>query len=317
MRFSPTRPGREKLVKTKSMMHHIVGNLWLGSQQDADELVRKNPEKITAILNVRGADAYHPAGRDQSAEHPGKAYKYIPAPDTGFISPKHVKEALAWLREQTEKGERILIHCKYGISRSPGFLAAFMVESGISSSLEEAKAAISVHRPVQPATQMVEHVKPVVLISTLTGLPNRKAFDEGKASPFLAIADVNLMKTFNDFYGSIAGDALIRRLGRILIGVGLDPYHHQGDEFLCKGESREELEEKLSQARQIFREPFQLYADGRIQAIEGTDFSFGIGTSPEQEQAALNEAKKNATAQNESPEWLRRIVGMGGRGQAW
>jgi GGDEF domain-containing protein/predicted protein tyrosine phosphatase len=298
------------------MMHHIVNNLWLGSQHDADELLRHNPEKITAILNVRGPDAYHPPGRDQSAEHPGKVYKCIPAPDTGILSPKHVKEALVWLREQTEKGERILIHCKHGISRSPGFLVAFMVESGISSSPEEAKTAISAHRPVQPATQRVEHTKPPVLISALTGLPNRQAFDEGRASPFVAIADVDLMKTFNDFYGSIAGDALIRRLGKILVGVGLDAYHHQGDEFLCKGESRQALETKLSQARQIFREPFQLYADSRIQTIEGTDFSFGIGTSPEEQQAALNAARK-AAARNESPEWLRKIVAMGGPGHVW
>ena len=117
-------------------MDHIINNLWLGSQQDADELIRNNPEKITAILNVRGADAYRPPGRDQASEHPGKAYKWIPAPDTGVVYPEHVKEALVWLQEQADKHERILIHCKYGISRSPAFLAAFMVESGISSSLE-------------------------------------------------------------------------------------------------------------------------------------------------------------------------------------
>jgi GGDEF domain-containing protein len=297
------------------MMDQIIKNLWLGSQQDADELVRNNPEKITAILNVRGPDAYKPPGRDQAAEHPGKAYKWIPAPDTGVIYPEHVKEALLWLQEQTDKGERILIHCKHGISRSPGFLAAFMVESGISPSLEEAKTTISVHRDVQPATLIVEPVRRVVLISALTGLPNRLAFDEGEASPFVAIADVDLMRVFNDFYGQIAGDALLRRLGEILIGVGLDAYHDQGDEFLCKGESREELNARLSQARQIFRGAFQIYAEGRIQTIEGTDFSFGIGTSPEEEEAALSEAK--AAARNESPEWLRKIIGAGGRGQVW
>ena len=92
-------------------MDHIVNNLWLGSQDDADQLVRKNPEKISAILNVRGPDAYQPPGRDQSAEHPGKAYKWIPAPDTGIISVSHTKEALLWLQQQTDKQERILIHC--------------------------------------------------------------------------------------------------------------------------------------------------------------------------------------------------------------
>jgi GGDEF domain-containing protein/predicted protein tyrosine phosphatase len=297
-------------------MHHIVNNMWLGSQRDADELVRNNPEQITAILNVRGADAYDPPGRDQAAEHPDKAYKWIPAPDVGTISPKHVKEALLWLREQTDKRKRILIHCKHGISRSPAFLAAFMVENGISPSLEEAIATISVHRPVHPATQIVEHVKPVLLISALTGLPNRQAFDEGTATPFVAIADIDLMRVFNDSYGHIAGDKLLRRLAKILISVGLDAYHHRGAEFLCKGESRQELNAKLSQARRIFREPFEVYADGRIQTIEGTDFSFGIGTSPEEQEAALNEAKK-ATARNESPEWLRKIIGTGGNGRVW
>ncbi|MGA7558297.1 MAG: hypothetical protein WCF61_05525 [Terriglobales bacterium] len=294
------------------MMQHIVNDLWLGSQQDADELVRKNPEKITAILNVRGPDAYYPLGRDQSAEHPGKAYKYIPAPDIGIIYPGHVKEALGWLHEQTR--ERILIHCRHGISRSPGFLAAFMVESGIASTLEEAKAAISVHRSVCPATPIAETVKPVLLISALTELPNRQAFEEGKASPFVVIAEVDLMTIFNDCYGRIAGDALLRRLGKILISVGLDAYHHHGDRFLCKGESREELSAKLSEARRIFGEPFQVYADGRIQSIEGADFSFGIGTTPEEEEAALRAAK---TKQKRSPEWLRKIVETGGQGKLW
>jgi GGDEF domain-containing protein len=297
------------------VMQHIVNNLWLGSQDDADKLVRHNPEKITAILNVRGADAYYPPGRDQSAEHPGKAYKWIPAPDIGTISPKHVREAMVWLREQTDKNERILLHCKYGISRSPAFLAAFMVESGISPNLEEAKAKISVHRRVQPAVLIVEHVKPVLLISALTGLPNRQAFDNGRASPFVAIADVDRMRIFNHCYGHIAGDALLRRLAKILISVGLDAYHQRGDEFLCKGECREELSTKLSQARQIFREAFQVYAEGRVQTIEGTDFSFGIGTNWGEQEAALNHARQEAA--REQPEWLRKIVGMGGAGGVW
>jgi hypothetical protein len=99
------------------------------------------------------------------------------------------------------------------------------------------------------------------------------------------------------FYGRIAGDALLRRLGKILITVGLDAYHHRADRFLCKGESRQELNARLSQARQIFREPFQVYGDGRIQTIEGAEFSFGIGTTPEEEEAALCEAKRAYSAE--------------------
>ena len=295
-------------------MHHIVNNLWLGSQRDADGLVRNNPENITAILNVRGPDAYNPPGHDQSAEHPGKTYKYIPAPDIESIYPKHVKEAVQWLREQTGKGARILIHCKHGISRSPAFLAAFMVESGISPNLEEAKAAISARRPVHPATQLEDLAKPVP-VSTLTGLPNRHAFDQGKAAPFVAVADIDLMKVFNESFGPIAGDTLIRRLAKILVGVGLDTYHQQGDEFLCKGESLEELNDKLTRARKLFQETFEVYSGGRMQNIEGMDFSFAVETSPEQVAAALRAVK--TAAEKESPEWLRKILGTGGPGGSW
>jgi GGDEF domain-containing protein/protein tyrosine phosphatase (PTP) superfamily phosphohydrolase (DUF442 family) len=298
-------------------MKHIVNNLWVGSQSDADDLIRANPEMITAILNVRGPDAFRPPGRDQSAEHPGKSYKWIPAPDVERIYPNHVKEAVAWLREQTEKGERILVHCKHGLSRSPAFLAAFMVESGISSSLEVAQAAILVHHPAIFATQVFESAVPVILVSALTGLPNRRAFDEGPTSPFVAIADVSYMGMFNETFGHIAGDKLLRRMGSVLTSARLDAYHSSEDKFLCKAESAEELNAKLLQARHAFAEAFEAYAEGRIQAIEGTEFSFAIGPSVVDAEKALAAVKKAAAGRKVPPEWLRRIVAAGGRGQDW
>lgn len=297
-------------------MHHIVNNLWLGSQQDADDLVHDNPEKITAILNVRGPDAYHPPGRDQSSQHPGKAYKWIPAPDTGILSPDHVREALLWLQEQTANQQRILIHCKHGISRSPGVLAAFLVKSGISGNLAQAIAAIKIRRNVQPAAQMLESSAQITLTSALTGLPNRQAFDRARPSPFVAVVDVDLMKIFNQSYGRIAGDLLLRRLAKILIGVGLDVYYDRADEFLCKGESPGELNAKLAQARKLFRESFQIYADGRIRTIEGTDFSSGVGATSEEQNVALREAKR-ASFLKPSPDWLREIIATTSHGQAW
>lgn len=294
-------------------MHHIVNNLWLGSQQDADALARNNPENITAILNVRGPDAYHPPGRDQSGDHPGKAYKWIPAPDNGVLSREHVKEALAWLQEQTDKHQRILIHCNAGISRSPAFLSAFMVKIGICSTLDEAKAAIRVHRAVQPALQFAESDKRV-LLSPLTGLPNFQAFEDGKASPFVAVVDVDYLRFFNEYFGHIAGDVLLRRIAKALVGAGLDAYHYQADKFLCKGESREELTNKLVQAREFCREPFQIYFHGGARTIEGAGFSFGIGANAAEMQAALQRSKK-ARLGNESPAWLRDVIATSGHRQ--
>jgi GGDEF domain-containing protein len=186
-----------------------------------------------------------------------------------------------------------------------------MVDSGLSSNLENAKAAILVHRPVHFATLVTEPVRPVQLVSDLTGLPNRRAFDDGKTFLFVAIADVSDMRAFNDMYGRIPGDKLLHRLADILVSVGLDAYHDHGNRFLCKAESRSELSTRLSEARRMLREPFQLYADGRIQSIEGADFSFGIGETLQEASAALYEAQK---LQRGPTEWLRKILGCGGYG---
>jgi predicted signal transduction protein with EAL and GGDEF domain len=131
-------------------------------------------------------------------------------------------------------------------------------------------------------------------VSEMTGLPNRRAFDERTTSPFVAMSDVDNLKPINDRFGYSVGDMLIRRFAEVLTSVGLDPYHHLGGTFLCKGESYQELNLKLSQARQILRQqPFSVSdVDGRVIAIESAEFSFGIGTTVEEAEVSLGQQKK-------------------------
>lgn len=86
-----------------------------------------------------------------------------------------------------------------------------------------------------------EEMRRALLVSDKTGLPNRRAFDEGEISPWVAMSDVNGLKALNDKFGYYAGDVLICRFADVLIDVGLDAYHDKGDEFLCKGKSFREL----------------------------------------------------------------------------
>ena len=132
------------------------------------------------------------------------------------------------------------------------------------------------------------------LVSEMTGLPNRRAFDERSTSPFVAISDVDNLTPINDRFGHSVGDMLLRRFAEVLTSVGLDPYHHLGGTFLCKGESYQELNIKLSKARQILRQqPFSVYdAGGRMTAIESAEFSFGIGTTVEEAEVSLGQQKK-------------------------
>jgi len=129
-----------------------------------------------------------------------------------------------------------------------------------------------------------EEMRLALLVSGKTGLLNRRAFAEGGVSPFVAMSDVNGLKALNDQFGYAAGDILIRRFAEVLTSVGLDAYHDKGDEFLCKAESYQALNLRLSQAQQLLREqPFVVCGlDGRIASIPGADFCFGIGTNLEE-----------------------------------
>ena len=140
-----------------------------------------------------------------------------------------------------------------------------------------------------------EEMRHALLISDKTGLPNRRSFDEGDVSPWIAMSDVNGLKALNDEFGYSAGDALIRRFAEVLIRVGLDAYHDKGDEFLFKGKTYQDLNEKLSQAQRILRqEPFPVLAvdGGRITTVPGADFCFGIGTDLKEAEVSLKRQKE-------------------------
>src|SRR5690242_6426881 len=93
-----------------------------------------------------------------------------------------------------------------------------------------------------------EEMRRALLVSEKTGLPNRRAFEEDEASTFVAMSDLDGLKALNDKFGYAAGDTLISRFAELLVTVGLDAYHFQGDEFVCKGSGFQQLNEKLGQA---------------------------------------------------------------------
>jgi len=139
-----------------------------------------------------------------------------------------------------------------------------------------------------------EEMRVALLVSEKTGGPNPRAFDEGRQSQFVAMSDVNGLKAMNEQFSYSAGDILIRRFAEVLTSVGLDAYHDKGDEFLCKGESYQELNLKLAEAQRRLREqPFVVCGlDDRIATIEGADFCFGIGTNLEEAESSLRHQKE-------------------------
>ncbi|WP_231621734.1 GGDEF domain-containing protein [Sphingomonas sp. 37zxx] len=79
------------------------------------------------------------------------------------------------------------------------------------------------HRETQELRQMLEQARGDALCDPLTGLPNRRAFEQAFAEALakgqpacVAICDVDHFKTVNDRFGHAVGDRVLRAIGQTL-----------------------------------------------------------------------------------------------------
>ena len=85
------------------------------------------------------------------------------------------------------------------------------------------------------AEMSLEEMRGLLLTSAVTGLPNRRAFEEAGSAPAVAMSDLDGLKAMNN-YGYAVGDAVLRAKADALRDTDLDAYHDKGDEFLFRGD---------------------------------------------------------------------------------
>jgi GGDEF domain-containing protein len=131
-----------------------------------------------------------------------------------------------------------------------------------------------------------------LLTSQVTGLPNRRAFDEAGAAPAVAMSDVDGLKALND-YGYETGNAVLKAKADALREVGLEAYHDKGDEFLSRGHSVEGLLALLQRARTILRYRTIVVErdDGSTLSVTGADFTYGVGKDIDEAESDLRSRK--------------------------
>jgi GGDEF domain-containing protein len=122
-----------------------------------------------------------------------------------------------------------------------------------------------------------EEMKNALLSDDLTGIANRRAYDESDKLPIQGIADIDSLKTVNDTYGYQAGDALIKAVAHSLKQAGLSTYRIGGDEIRYQETDEKTVEDKLKKAYNILSGyTFQLEdADGKKYQWKGAGFSYG------------------------------------------
>jgi diguanylate cyclase (GGDEF)-like protein len=149
----------------------------------------------------------------------------------------------------------------------------------------------------------------------LTGLPNRRAYEEAEPKTCQAVLDVDGLKWVNDRLGHPAGDALIRAVATALMDAAVEAFRVGGDEFICLFENDAEAEEKLGiVARRLEHASFLVPgATGRVRFYRGIGISYGIGRSLHEAEVALRRVKTHRqlvglrAERGERPPMLQRI----------
>src|SRR6185436_10911595 len=88
-----------------------------------------------------------------------------------------------------------------------------------------------------------------LLTDELTGLGNRRAWEQADRRPVQAMLDVEGLKWVNDNLGWAAGDELLRAVAAAIREDGALGYRLGGDEFVVQGKDRRAVESAVGRIR--------------------------------------------------------------------
>jgi diguanylate cyclase (GGDEF)-like protein len=139
-----------------------------------------------------------------------------------------------------------------------------------------------------------EEMQRALMRHELTGLRNRRAYQEAEKLPVQAAIDADSLKWFNDAMGHEAGDHALRAIASAFDAVTVEAYHIGGDEFLVQGRSEDEVRRVILRARRLLRRVTigARLADGTVIRKTGVEISYGIGHSRADSERALSQAKQ-------------------------
>jgi hypothetical protein len=123
---------------------------------------------------------------------------------------------------------------------------------------------------------------------SLTGLGNRRAYNESPRKPAQVSIDADGLKWVNDTFGHKAGDELIRRIADGLKNTSLKAYHPSGDEFWAEADENIDVDGEIKRAKDyLSANPVTVsLPDGTTKTFVGA-FSYGKGRSQQEAEQAL------------------------------
>ena len=139
-----------------------------------------------------------------------------------------------------------------------------------------------------------EQMKAALLTHELTGIPNRRAYEDSPKKAAQVSVDVDSLKWLNDNAGHESGDQLLKAVAQAMHEeTGGNAYHISGDEFTAQADSHEEAESAMARVRSRLAEAKLTFAhpDGRTITLSGIGVSHGTGSTLETAERNLGQAK--------------------------
>jgi len=123
-----------------------------------------------------------------------------------------------------------------------------------------------------------EEMRRALLTDEMTGLGNRRAYNEVVKKPFQASIDIDSLKWINDNMGHEAGDQLIQAVGTAMRDEIADSYHLSGDEFAAQFDDEVTGNEAIARVRERLNGATFTYTapDGTVITKQGAELSYGI-----------------------------------------
>jgi len=105
-------------------------------------------EGVDAIVNLCGEYC----DLQEIQQNSGFDVYYLPIPDECAPDMKEMEDAITWLDARIRRGQKVLVHCRFGVGRTGTFVTAYLLKKGLDMNAASKLLKILAPTPPTPAS---------------------------------------------------------------------------------------------------------------------------------------------------------------------
>lgn len=165
----------------------------------------------------------------------------------------------------------------------------------------ERRADISKRKKISEMSE--DEMRAELHTSDVTGIKNRRAYEDTDRKPVQVSIDADALKWVNDNMGPEAGDQLLREIAKTIKETTQNGYHLSGDEFMIEADSAEEAASIMDKVNSRLRKATIAITrpDGKKYIKQGLEVTHATSSTKEAADYALKQAKAERERQGLRP----------------